>query len=131
MGPGNFGGSADADLRFISGSLATTSLAGVLPRFRMLPTVLTKMLPPLWGGPQGRRPLRRIRYASVPQARQWLQQVARQGLEGDESRGFHAGSLRSAAAANLDPNVAALLLDLGADANAESADGWTPVHGQQ
>ena len=78
-------------------------------------------------------PLRRdvaygIRYASVPQVKQWLQRVAREGLEGAESRGFHAELLRSAAAANLDPNVAGLLLDLGANAYAGSADGWTPLH---
>ena len=30
-------------------------MTGVLPHFRMLPTVLTKMLPPLYGGLQERR----------------------------------------------------------------------------
>ena len=70
-----------------------------------------------------------IRYASVPQAKRWLQQFARQRLEEADSSGFHAELLRSAAAANLDPNVAGLLLDLGADANAARADGWTPLHG--
>ena len=70
-----------------------------------------------------------IRYASVPQAKRWLQQFARQRLEEADSSGFHAELLRSAAAANLDPNVAGLLLDLGTDANAARADGWTPLHG--
>ena len=70
-----------------------------------------------------------IRHASVSQVRRWLREIARQHPEASESAGFHAELLRSAAAANLDPNVTRLLLDLGADANSESADGWTPLHG--
>ena len=70
-----------------------------------------------------------IRYASVSQVRRWLREIARQRPEAAESAGFHAELLRGAAAANLDPNVTRLLLDLGADANPESADGWTPLHG--
>ena len=69
-----------------------------------------------------------IRHASVRKAERWLPQMTRQRLEAAESTAFHAELLRSAAAANLDPNVTRLLLDLGAAANADSVDGWTALH---